>query len=104
VLKQLTATWRLPPSDEIIRSRRLLQQYCHEEFEIGNRALARELDWPVSELVPPVADDELEPGELRDLNELWACQASDAERRLFFLSLQALIEQAGSNHDEESST
>ena len=54
--------------------------------------LIDELAWPVDHLVPPVSDTTFVGGELEELNELWAPDASPAERELLYLALSALIE------------
>jgi hypothetical protein len=91
VLKQLTAGWRVPPSEEVRRSRQLLQQHCYQRFDPGNAYLVTELGWPLDHLVPPVTDDDFTPGPLTQLNQLWATRTSSAEQELLFLALEELL-------------
>ena len=92
-LKTHTAGWKFAESPNIARSRRVLQHHCHEQFEAGNRLLATELGWPIDTLVPAVDDPEFTFNGLGELNELWASNASEAEREMVFLALEALMAQ-----------
>jgi len=77
-------------STKIRRSRRLLQQYCHEVFEQENQTLIRCLEWPIQHFVPPV--DELDrTAKIGELDALWQPDASQAERALLYHALRAAL-------------
>jgi hypothetical protein len=90
-LKIRTAGWKLAESPNVNRSRLVLRHHCHAQFEAGNQALARELGWPVDGLVPAVEDPDFTFNGLSELNDLWASNASEAEREIVFLALEALL-------------
>ena len=84
-IKQVLGELEWPRSDRIQRSRAVLQAYCHARFEQGNRELSRRLGCPVSEWIP--APDDNVPGDLAELDSLWAPHGSPAEREAFFTSI-----------------
>lgn len=91
-LKALAATWKVPETAEIRRSRLVLQQYCHDRFEAGNQHLVRDLAWPIDELVPrPAPARGPDPHSLSELNSLWSSQVSPAERELLFVAIERLL-------------
>lgn len=91
-LKALAARWKLPDTDEVRRSRLVLQHYCHDRFEVGNQRLIRELGWPIDHLVPPPDQaDATEECSLAELNDLWASHMSAAERELLFVAIEQLL-------------
>lgn len=81
-IKSLFDEVQIPESAEVRRSRLILQAFCHQAFEAGNQGLIRELGWATSEFVP--APGEPVEGELEDLNELWAPNASGPELEILF--------------------
>ena len=90
-LKNLYESFNSPASARIRRSRQILQHYCRQKFELHNGMLIDEFAWPVDHLVPSVSDAAFVGGELEELNELWAPDASSAERGLLYLALSALL-------------
>jgi hypothetical protein len=88
-IKRLFQNVQLPESDQVRRSRQVLQSVCHETFEPGNRELIRELGWATTEFVP--APVEPISGGLKLLDELWVPSASAAELNVLFCAIgQAL--------------
>jgi hypothetical protein len=90
-LKTIAADWHIPESSDIQRSRLVLQQYCYERFGAGNEKVARELDWPIDQLVPPVDVPGFSYDGLQELDTLWSTSMSKAEQELFFLALEGLL-------------
>lgn len=78
------------PSARIARSRRILRSYCRRIFEAGNRRLINRFEWPLEYLVPPgeLVDD---PWTLDELDDLWAPDASEAERALLYRTVRAAL-------------
>jgi len=92
-LSRLTEAWAVPESDNVCRSRLVLQAYCHSEFETGNRQLLARLGWNVDQFVPAL-DDASVDGDLNQLDELWRPRASAAERRLLHAALLSALRRA----------
>jgi hypothetical protein len=89
-VKRLFSEVEIPDSDEVVRSRAVLQAYCHEVFEPGNRQLISELRWPTREWVPPPS--EAAEADLRLLDELWTPKASPAELGALFHAITRAVE------------
>ena len=86
----LLGALELRESSKIRRSRRILQQHCHDVFELENQSLIERLGWPISSFVPPTED--LDGGwNLAELDDLWAPDASQAERALLYHVLRAAL-------------
>ena len=82
----------LGEAPQIRRARRLLHEHCHDIFEPENQKLIARLDWPPGDFIP-APNDRLEPGwQLSELDELWAGQASPAERTIFFHALRSALD------------
>jgi len=81
-LRRMVARFDLPESEAARSSRLVLRGYAHERFEVGNRQLIRELDWPTASFVPAVGVERspLAPDELESLDELW--RAEPAQRHV----------------------
>ena len=92
-IKRLLADLELPESDRIHRSRAVLQAYCHERFEPGNQRLIEQLGVPALQWVP--APDQKVPGDLAELDSLWAPAASPAEQQIIFASISRALKRAG---------
>jgi len=88
-IKELIGDLEIPESAEVRRSRRILQAFCHETFEAGNRELIRELGWATTEFVP--GPDEPVDGGLEDLDELWSVRASGPEREILFYAIEQAV-------------
>ena len=72
-LRPIIADWDVPETPEIGSSRELLQQWCHDVFETGNRELIRAGGWPVDWFVPPLANREnASERSLDELDQLWS--------------------------------
>ena len=91
-LKCLYESFDPPTSTRIRRSRQILQHYCRQRFEAHNAMLIDELGWAVDHIVPPVQDPAFEGGDIEELDELWAPDASPAERDLLFIALCAVCD------------
>ncbi|HTK14908.1 MAG TPA: hypothetical protein VL769_00835 [Acidimicrobiia bacterium] len=76
-LRRVAARLDLPSTPEIRRSRRILQRFCHEEFEAENQNLIRQLSWPTNSFVPNVKLDE--PWDISELDTLWTPTESSSE-------------------------
>jgi hypothetical protein len=91
-----------PESGEIVRSRRLLQAYCHSVFESGNRQLLATMGWDAQAFVP--AADAIEDHDishvLQTIEDLWEPKASPVE----LAALYASLEQAISRDNRATST
>jgi hypothetical protein len=82
LLQRYLAGSHCSESDEIRRSRLIVQQYCHDEHEADNEALIRHLDWPTTHFVPHLESNDRQPGDLEELDELWRPHASEWEREV----------------------
>jgi len=89
-IKDLFGDIQIPESAKVRRSRQILQGYCHQTFEAGNRELIRELGWATTEFVP--APDEPVEGELADLDELWSSNASGPESEILFHAIARALD------------
>jgi hypothetical protein len=76
-LRRAASRLDLPSTPEIRRSRRILQAFCHEEFEAENQRLIRKLSWPTEAFVPDVKLDG--PWDISELDTLWAPTESPSE-------------------------
>jgi len=88
-VRELLEGLEISESPKIRRSRLILQQHCHEVFEPENQALIRRLGWPIANFVPPAELDR--EWELRELDALWAPEASESERALLYHALRAAL-------------
>ena len=88
-IKDLFGDLQIPESAEVRRSRRILQAFCHQTFEAGNRELIRELGWATTEFVP--APDEPVEGTIEDLDELWSARASGPEQEILFHAIDQAL-------------
>jgi hypothetical protein len=88
-IKDLFDDIQIPESAEVRRSRRILQAFCHQTFEAGNRELIRELGWATTEFVP--APDEPVEGTIEDLDELWSARASAPEQEILFHAIEQAV-------------
>jgi hypothetical protein len=97
-LKRHVLQYEIPPTDVTRRSREVLRRYAHTRFEGGNRYLIGALGWATDHFVPgdePLArtdpnDDAFDL--VAELDELWTSNTNEAERRLVFCALRALVE------------
>lgn len=93
-LREVVTRWDIPESEQAVRSRRVLQGFCHRHLEPGNRRLIAELGWDTQCFVPPVdapgADGEAD-FELEELDELWSSNATETVRELVFCALTELL-------------
>jgi hypothetical protein len=76
-LRRAAAGLDLPSTSEIRRSRRILQRFCHEEFEAENQRLIRKLSWPTEAFVPDVKLDGR--WDISELDTLWSPTESPSE-------------------------
>jgi len=97
VVKRHLAGWTPDESDDIVRSRVVLQHFCHETFEKANQRLIRKEGWAAENFVPPVAAEALPDGAtgITELDRLWAPSASQGERELVYLLLKGLLRSTG---------
>ncbi|NQV05631.1 hypothetical protein HQ535_03700 [bacterium] len=69
-IQEIAFEWPEPDIGSIEESRRVLQRWCIDTYEAGNRILAAEHRWGVVGLIP--AMDEAKPPELDRLDDLWS--------------------------------
>ena len=86
------ADWDLPAGKRTQESRRVLQAYCHREYEQGNQELIRQFDWRADYFVPPAQPGSAGGAELTELDQLWEPDASEAEQKVIFCALAALLD------------
>jgi hypothetical protein len=90
-LKTLTGGWEPRARERTAEARRILQQWCHEEFEADNRRLIEERGWDIDFLVPPTADDGRAPMPLEALDRMWEPTASVGELAVFHETLDRML-------------
>jgi hypothetical protein len=88
-LRRVAARLDLPSTPAIRRSRRVLQRFCHEEFEAENQNLIRKLSWPTDGFVPNVKLDE--PWDISELDTLWTPTESSAELADLYRELESAL-------------
>ncbi|MGH9027746.1 MAG: hypothetical protein ACRDWD_16780 [Acidimicrobiia bacterium] len=92
-LRKVFEDLEIEESPKIQRSRLILQQYCHEVFELENQQLARRLDWATDSFVPSAVG--LAAGwDIGELDRLWVPDASDVEREFFYWALRTALDEA----------
>jgi len=81
-----------PESEEVRRSRRVLQAYAHATFEAGNKRLIGALGWETDAFVPPPdpGEDGVE-ADLAILDELWRPRASGRELDALYSALRHVL-------------
>ncbi len=67
-VKKLTERLDAGESEEVCRSRRILDRYCHDLYEAGNRELIAELGWDTDAFIQGVGDEGVS-GDLSVLDE-----------------------------------
>lgn len=94
VVKRCLAGWAPEEPEAIVRSRLVLQHFCHETYENTNLRLIKHEGWQAEHFVPPVPDGTLTDGErqLEALDRLWSPSATAAERELVYLLLKGLLQ------------
>ena len=70
VLKQVIRDAEVTPSPDLVASRQLLQQLCHDRYEEQNQQLADLMGWSVQAFVP-AAGIEVGDRSLADFDALW---------------------------------
>ena len=88
-LRRVAARLDLPSTPEIRRSRRILQRFCHEEFEAENQNLIRRLSWPTTTFVPNVKLDG--PWDISELDTLWTPTESSSELDDLYRQLESAL-------------
>jgi hypothetical protein len=88
-LRRVAARLDLPSTPEIRRSRRILQRFCHEEFEAENQRLIRKLSWPTADFVPNVKLDG--PWDISELDTLWTPTESSSELADLYRKLESAL-------------
>jgi hypothetical protein len=89
-IKSVFADVEVPESEQVRRSRSILQAICHERFEPGNRELIRDFGWATGKFVP--APDEPVEGDLEDFDELWSASASEPELEILFHAIDRALD------------
>jgi hypothetical protein len=93
-MKTLTGGWEPPANERTAEARRILQQWCHEEFEDENLQLIADRGWPIDAFVPAVGprdDEQQRRANLRTLDQLWQPTASVGELAVFHEALDRLL-------------
>ncbi|MEJ7656420.1 MAG: hypothetical protein WKF33_05270 [Thermoleophilaceae bacterium] len=89
-VKKLSERLDADESEEVRRSRRILERYCHDLYEAGNRELIAELGWDTDAFTQGVGQAG-ESGDLSALDELWTSRASPLEQALLHSALGEVV-------------
>ncbi|MEJ5363473.1 MAG: hypothetical protein WHS86_00075 [Desulfosoma sp.] len=99
-LKRIVGRLEVPESEKIQKSRRILQRYCYETFEMDNLRLIAALGWQTDHFIPPV--DPLFQSPLQDLSALdalWKPSASEAELQFLCTLLNHILSDENKDAD-----
>jgi hypothetical protein len=89
-VKKLSERLDADESEEVRRSRRILERYCHDLYEPGNRELIADLGWDTDAFTQGVGQT-AESGDLSALDELWTSRASPLEQALLHSALGEMV-------------
>lgn len=91
-LKHIVGRLEVPESEKIQKSRRILQRYCYETFEMDNLRLIAALGWQTDHFIPhpePLSQSPLQ--DLSALDTLWEPSASEAELKFLCALLRHIF-------------
>jgi len=90
-MKALFRDLQVTESEDIGRSRRVLQAYCHETFEPANARLIEALGWETDAFVPAVPSVRGDETDIDALDSLWTPRASAIELEALYTAFERVI-------------
>lgn len=104
VIKAALGDLEARETEETNRSRLLLQAYCHQAFEQGNRRLIEARGWEAAGFVPAVESDDVGPERrLTALDELWRPKSSEAELSALYTALERILAEEQASRERQRS-